>query len=90
MAWAMLLIAGILVVVWAFYMKQSEGFTRAVPTAITATSSARICTRSPKRRSEAWLSKWTHDPQGMLLRHRCDRCGQHVHWRDSAVIRSRR
>lgn len=35
MAWVMLLIAGILEVVWAFYMKQSEGFTRAVPTTIT-------------------------------------------------------
>lgn len=35
MAWAMLLVAGILEVVWAFYMKQSEGFTRLVPTAIT-------------------------------------------------------
>lgn len=35
MAWVMLLIAGILEVVWAFYMKQSDGFTRAVPTAIT-------------------------------------------------------
>ena len=35
MAWIMLLIAGILEVVWAFYMKQSEGFTRVVPTAIT-------------------------------------------------------
>ena len=35
MAWAMLLIAGILEVVWAYYMKQSEGFTRAVPTVIT-------------------------------------------------------
>ncbi len=35
MAWVMLMIAGILEVVWAFYMKQSEGFTRMVPTAIT-------------------------------------------------------
>lgn len=35
MAWAMLLVAGILEVVWAFYMKQSEGFTRLVPSAIT-------------------------------------------------------
>lgn len=35
MAWVSLLIAGILEVVWAFYMKQSEGFTRAVPTTIT-------------------------------------------------------
>lgn len=35
MAWLMLLIAGVLEVVWAFSMKQSEGFTRVVPTAIT-------------------------------------------------------
>ncbi len=35
MAWIMLLIAGLLEVVWAFYMKQSEGFTRGIPTAIT-------------------------------------------------------
>ena len=35
MAWAMLLIAGILEVVWAFYMKQSAGFTRLVPSVIT-------------------------------------------------------
>ncbi|HMN21078.1 MAG TPA: multidrug efflux SMR transporter [Ottowia sp.] len=35
MAWLMLLIAGVLEVVWAFSMKQSEGFTRVVPKAIT-------------------------------------------------------
>lgn len=35
MAWTVLLIAGLLEVVWAFYMKQSEGFTRVVPAAIT-------------------------------------------------------
>lgn len=35
MAWVTLLVAGILEVVWAFYMKQSDGFTRAVPTAVT-------------------------------------------------------
>lgn len=35
MAWWMLLIAGLLEIVWAFFMKQSEGFTRVVPTAIT-------------------------------------------------------
>ena len=32
MAWIYLLIAGVLEVVWAFYMKQSEGFTRLWPT----------------------------------------------------------
>jgi len=35
MAWTLLLIAGLLEVVWAFYMKQSEGFTRVVPSVIT-------------------------------------------------------
>lgn len=35
MAWVSLVIAGILEVVWAFSMKQSEGFTRFVPTVIT-------------------------------------------------------
>ena len=36
MAWIYLLIAGLLEVVWAFTMKQSAGFTRLVPSAITA------------------------------------------------------
>lgn len=35
MAWLNLAIAGILEVIWAFSMKQSEGFTRPVPTIIT-------------------------------------------------------
>lgn len=35
MAWVMLIIAGILEVIWAFTMKQSDGFTRLWPTAIT-------------------------------------------------------
>ena len=35
MAWFMLFIAGLLEVVWAYFMKQSDGFTRPVPTAIT-------------------------------------------------------
>lgn len=35
MAWVMLFIAGLLEVVWAFYMKQSEGFTRLTPSIIT-------------------------------------------------------
>ena len=35
MAWVYLLLAGILEVVWAFTMKQSDGFTRLLPTAIT-------------------------------------------------------
>ena len=35
MAWILLTCAGILEVVWAYAMKQSEGFTKAVPTMIT-------------------------------------------------------
>ena len=35
MAWVSLFVAGILEVVWAFYMKQSAGFTRLMPSVIT-------------------------------------------------------
>lgn len=35
MPWIILFVAGLLEVVWAFCMKQSHGFTRIVPTAIT-------------------------------------------------------
>ncbi|MGO4407059.1 multidrug efflux SMR transporter [Bosea sp. RAF48] len=35
MAWLYLFSAGLLEVVWAFTMKQSDGFSRPVPTAIT-------------------------------------------------------
>ena len=35
MAWSVLLIAGLLEVVWAFSMKQSQGFTRLVPSLVT-------------------------------------------------------
>lgn len=35
MAWIYLIVAGFLEVVWAFAMKQSEGFTRLTPTIIT-------------------------------------------------------
>lgn len=35
MAWIFLVVAGVLEVVWAFFMKQSEGFTRPLPAAIT-------------------------------------------------------
>lgn len=35
MAWVFLFIAGILEIVWAFFMKQSEGFTKLVPSSIT-------------------------------------------------------
>ena len=35
MAWIFLVLAGLLEVVWAFYMKKSAGFTVPMPTAIT-------------------------------------------------------
>jgi quaternary ammonium compound-resistance protein SugE len=35
MAWVILVTAGALEVVWAYYMKQSDGFTKLVPSAIT-------------------------------------------------------
>jgi len=35
MAWFLVLVAGALEVVWAFSMKQSEGFTRLVPSVVT-------------------------------------------------------
>jgi quaternary ammonium compound-resistance protein SugE len=35
MAWAMLFVAGLLEILWAFAMKQSDGFTRLVPTVVT-------------------------------------------------------
>ncbi|MBI1648887.1 quaternary ammonium compound efflux SMR transporter SugE [Hyphomicrobium sulfonivorans] len=35
MAWISLFIAGVLEVVWAFFMKQSDGFTRLTPSIIT-------------------------------------------------------
>lgn len=35
MAWAALVIAGLLEIVWAYYMKQSEGFTKVLPSILT-------------------------------------------------------
>lgn len=35
MVWFCLLLAGVLEIVWAFYMKESAGFTRLRPTVIT-------------------------------------------------------
>ena len=35
MPWLLLLIAGLLEIVWAYWMKQSEGFTRLTPSLIT-------------------------------------------------------
>ncbi|GAB3898926.1 DMT family transporter [Spirosoma agri] len=36
MSWIYLVFAGLLEVVWAYFMKQSAGFTRIVPSLITA------------------------------------------------------
>ena len=36
MAWILLVVAGLLEVVWAFAMKQSHGFTKLVPSIVTA------------------------------------------------------
>ena len=38
MAWALLLIAGLLEIVWATAMKQSHGFTRLWPSVVTITA----------------------------------------------------
>ena len=35
MAWIMLFVAGVFEVVWAYSMKQSEGFTRLLPSIVT-------------------------------------------------------
>lgn len=35
MAWIMLLLAGLFETVWAFHLKQSDGFTRLTPSLIT-------------------------------------------------------
>lgn len=35
MAWVYLLVAGVLEVVWAYFMKQSQGFSRPVPSIVT-------------------------------------------------------
>ncbi len=40
MAWIYLTIAGVLEIVWAYYMKQSEGFSRLVPSVITLVAMA--------------------------------------------------
>ena len=36
MEWIMLLIAGVLEVTWAVFMKMSEGFTKMIPSIVTA------------------------------------------------------
>ena len=40
MAWILLVAAGALEIVWAYYMKESGGFTRPLPTAITLVTMA--------------------------------------------------
>ncbi|MBS0282356.1 MAG: multidrug efflux SMR transporter [Proteobacteria bacterium] len=40
MAWIYLLIAGLLEIVWAFFMKQSDGFTKTFPTVMTLVTAA--------------------------------------------------
>ena len=40
MAWIYLTIAGVLEVVWAYYMKKSEGFTQLTPSLITLVAMA--------------------------------------------------
>ena len=35
MAWVYLVFAGVLEIVWSFYMKKSEGFTLVVPSVVT-------------------------------------------------------
>jgi quaternary ammonium compound-resistance protein SugE len=35
MAWLWLLVAGLLEVVWAYFMKRSDGFTRFIPSVVT-------------------------------------------------------
>lgn len=38
MAWLLLTLAGVLEVVWAFFMKQSHGFTKPLPSIVTIAS----------------------------------------------------
>ncbi len=40
MAWAVLVVAGLFEVVWAFAMKQSDGFTRLWPSVVTLVAMA--------------------------------------------------
>ncbi len=40
MAWTLLIIAGLLEVIWAIGLKQSDGFTRLLPSVITITTMA--------------------------------------------------
>ena len=40
MAWVYLSVAGLLEIVWAFFMKQSDGFTKIIPTILTLVAAA--------------------------------------------------
>jgi quaternary ammonium compound-resistance protein SugE len=40
MAWFYLVLAGVLEIVWAYYLKQTQGFSRPIPTVITIASLA--------------------------------------------------
>jgi quaternary ammonium compound-resistance protein SugE len=40
MAWLMLIAAGLFEVVWAFFLKQSDGFSRLMPTLVTLAAMA--------------------------------------------------
>lgn len=40
MAWVYLFVAGLLEIVWAFFMKQSDGFTKIIPTILTLVAAA--------------------------------------------------
>jgi quaternary ammonium compound-resistance protein SugE len=40
MAWVYLVLAGILEIVWAYAMKQSDGFTRVTPSVVTLIAAA--------------------------------------------------
>jgi quaternary ammonium compound-resistance protein SugE len=40
MAWVYLFVAGFLEIVWAFFMKQSDGFTKIIPTILTLVAAA--------------------------------------------------
>jgi quaternary ammonium compound-resistance protein SugE len=40
MAWVLLVVAGVLEVVWVFFMKESRGFTKLTPTVLTIVTMA--------------------------------------------------
>jgi quaternary ammonium compound-resistance protein SugE len=49
MAWILLVVAGLLEAIWAFFMKQSDGFTKLRPFLITLVTMAAVshCSQSP-------------------------------------------